>query len=332
MNTNTKQTKITALYARLSRDDDLQGESNSITNQKQILENYASKNGFANTVVFQDDGYSGVNFERPAWKNLLAEVESGNVANVIVKDMSRVGRNYLEVGYFTEVVFRKFGVRFIAISNNIDSANSESGEFAPFLNIMAEWYSRDASRKLKTVWNTRGNDGKRLTHNAIYGYKKDPNDKSKWIIDEPAAEVVRRIFQMSLNGMGYYQIARVLTEEKIEKPSYYFVQNNMVGKKPSSREFADPYNWNGGTIRLMLAKPEYIGNTVNFRTFKENFKDRQSKWNPQEDWKTFKGTHPAIIDVETFNTVQRLHGTPRRVDNRGESNPLTGIVFCKNMN
>jgi len=329
---NTKQSvnakRITALYARLSRDDDLQGESNSITNQKQILENYATQYGFNNTVIFQDDGYSGVNFDRPGWKKLLAEVEAGNVANVIVKDLSRLGRNYLEVGYFTEVVFRKFDVRFISISNNIDSENQESGEFAPFLNIMAEWYSRDASRKLKTVWNTRGNAGKRLTKAPIYGYRKDPTDHSKWLIDEPAAAVVRRIFQMNLDGMGYYQIARKLSEEKIEKPSYHFVQNNMVGVRPSVKEFHDPYNWNGGTIRAMLEKEEYLGRTVNFRTSKPNFKDKKFINNPKEDWKIFEGTHPAIIDDNTFATVQRLRGTPRRVDSLGEANPLTGLVFC----
>ena len=320
--------KITALYERLSRDDDLQGESNSITNQKQILENYAAKNGFTNIRHFQDDGYSGVNFERPGWKQLVAEVEAGNVANVIVKDMSRVGRDYLQVGFYTEVLFKKCGVRFIAISNNIDSTNSESTEFAPFLNLMAEWYSRDASRKIKTVAHARGNEGKPLSYNAIYGYKKDPNDKSKWLIDPEAAAVVKRIFQMVINGMGAYQIAKQLTEEKIEKPSYYFVKNNKVGKKPSSRDLSEPYTWNGGTIKTMLIKPEYIGHTVNFRTNKESYKEKSFTWNAKEDWKIFQNQHEPIIDEQTFNTVQKLMKTPRRVDSCGEANPLTGLLFC----
>jgi DNA invertase Pin-like site-specific DNA recombinase len=318
-------TKITALYERLSRDDDLQGESNSITNQKQILENYAAKEGYTNIRHFQDDGYSGVNFDRPAWKRLLEEIEAGNVAVVIVKDMSRIGRDYLQVGFYTEVFFRQKGVRFIAISNNIDSADKESGEFAPFLNIMSEWYARDTSRKIKTVAHARGNEGKPLSYNAIYGYKKDPDDKHKWLIDEPAAEVVRRIFQMSLNGMGAYQIARKLTEKKVEKPSYYFAKNNA---KSGNRELSDPYTWNGGTIKAMLVKPEYIGHTVNFRTCKESYKDKNSKWNPKESWKTFPNTHEPLIDEQTFNTVQKLQGTPRRADTIGEANPLTGLVFC----
>jgi DNA invertase Pin-like site-specific DNA recombinase len=301
-------TKATILYARLSRDNGEDSVSNSIQNQRDLLQKYAEEHNHKPYRFLQDDGWSGTVWNRPGWQKLLAEVESGNVANVIVKDLSRLGRNYLEVGYFTEVVFRKFDVRFISISNSIDSENQESGEFAPFLNIMAEWYSRDASRKLKTVWNTRGNAGKRLTKAPIYGYKKDPNDRREWVVDEPAAAVVRRIFQMNLDGMGYYQIARVLTEEKIEKPSYYFVQNNMVGDRPSVKEFPDPYNWNGGTIRAMLEKEEYLGRTVNFRTSKPNFKDKKFVNNPKEDWKIFEGTHPAIIDENTFTTVQKLRG------------------------
>ena len=325
---NYKQTAITALYERLSRDDNLDGESNSITNQKRILEDYAVRNGFTNIRHFSDDGYSGTNWDRPGWKALLAEVEAGNVANVVVKDMSRIGRDYLQVGFYTEVLFRQKGVRFVAISNNIDSADSGSGEFAPFLNIMSEWYSRDCSRKIKTVAHARGNAGKPLSYKAIYGYKKDLADKHKWVVDEDVAPVVKRIFQMSLNGMGVYQIAKKLTEERVEKPSFYLAKTDERKSKSLKCEYSAPYNWNGGTIRQMLSKPEYIGHTVNFRTRKDSYKDKNSKWNPKEDWKIFPNTHEAIIDEQTFNTVQKLLETTRRCDSIGEANPLTGLVYC----
>ena len=318
-------TKITALYERLSRDDDLDGTSNSIVNQRQILEDYAVKNVFTNIRHFQDDGYSGTNWDRPGWNALIAEVEAGNVGVVIVKDMSRIGRDYLQVGFYTEVMFRQKGVRFIAISNNIDSTNAESGEFAPFLNIMSEWYARDTSRKIKTSFHAKGNGGKRLTANAIYGYRKGPNDKNVWLIDEEAAEVVRRIFQMSLNGMGPNQIARKLTEEKVERPSYYAVRK---GLKLASHDLSNPYTCHDSTVGAILSKPEYCGHTVNFRTYKDSYKDKSHKDNPKENWKIFENTHEAIIDQETFDTVQRLRGTPRRNDTLGKANPLTGLMFC----
>jgi len=333
MNTNrqtaTKSTtpKITALYERLSLDDDLDGTSNSILNQRQILEEYAAKNGFTHIRHFEDDGYSGSNWDRPGWKKLIEEVQAGNVGICLVKDMSRVGRDHIQVGIFTEL-FRQRGVRFIAVGNGIDSINPESLEFAPFLNIMSEWYARDTSKKIKTVAHSNGNNGKPLSYNSIYGYRKSPDDKHVWLVDEYPASIVKRIFQMAMDGMGPHQIARQLTAEKIEKPSVYFVKNRMVGKKPSSRDISEPYAWNGGTIRAILSKPEYCGNTVNFRTYKESYKDKNSKWNPKENWKIFPNAHEAIIDQETFDTVQRLRGTPRRIDTLGEANPLTGLVFC----
>jgi len=327
-NTNRQTTKLTALYSRLSRDDELDGTSNSILNQRQILEDYAAKNGFTNIRHFQDDGYSGSNFDRPGWKDLIAEVQAGNVGTCLVKDMSRVGRDYLQVGFYTEVLFKQKGVRFIAVSNGIDSADSESSEFAPFLNIMSEWYAKDTSRKIKTVAHAKGNDGKPLSYSAIYGYKKSSTDKNVWLVDEYPAMIVKRIFQMAMDGMGLNQIARRLTNEKIEKPSYYYAKNRMVGSKPSSRDLSEPYSWNDGTISAILSKPEYAGHTVNFRTYKESYKDKNFKWNPKEDWKIFPNTHEAIIEQEVFDTVQRLRGTPRRVDSIGEANPLTGLVYC----
>ena len=219
--------KITALYERLSRDNELNGDSNSIVNQKKMLEKYAKEQGFTNLAHYTDDGYSGTNFDRPDWKRLTADIEEGKIGCVIVKDMSRIGRNYLEVGFYTEVLFREKGVRFIAISNGVDSTHSESNEFAPFLNIMNEWYVRDTSRKIKSVLRNKGMEGKHLTSNAIYGYKKDPEDNNLWLVDEEAAAVVRRIFQLIIEGNGPMQVARILTNEKVERPSYYLAKTSI---------------------------------------------------------------------------------------------------------
>lgn len=324
--TSRTDDKITALYERLSRDDELQGDSNSIINQKKILEDYARKNGFLNIVHFTDDGFSGGNFDRPGWKKLVAEIEAGTVGTVIVKDMSRVGRNYLEVGFYTEVMFREKGIHFIAISNNIDSTNGESNEFAPFLNIMSEWYLRDTSRKIKAVKQAQGKEGKRLTSFPIYGYARDPDDKDKWVIDPEAAEIVRRIFQLTIEGKGPNDIARILASEKIERPSYYLNARGIV--KRSSCDNSIPYSWSGNTVKHIIEKPEYIGHTVNFRFYKDSYKDKKLKEAPPEDWAIFKDTHPAIIDEQTFHIAQKCRKTVRRTDSLGEANPLTGLVFC----
>ena len=245
--------------------------------------------------------------------------------------MSRLGRDHVQAGMYLEL-FRQNGVRFIAISNGIDSIYPDTLEFAPFINIMSEWHSRDTSRKIKTVAHAKGNAGKPMSNNAIYGYRKSPTDKNVWLVDEEPAAIVRRIFQMTIDGMGTTQIARRLTEEKIEKPSYYIAMNRMVGDKPSSRDLSDPHTWSGNTIRNILSKPEYCGHTVNFRTYKESYKDKFSKWNPKENWKFFRDTHEAIIEKAVFDTVQKLRSTPRRTDKLGEANPLTGLVFCADCN
>ena len=262
MNRQLNQNKITALYERLSRDDEQNGESNSITNQKKILEDFAERNGFANLRHFSDDGVSGTTFERRGFKEMIAEIEAGNVGSVIVKDMSRLGRDYLQVGYYTEVFFRQKSVRFIAVSNNIDSANGESSEFAPFLNIMAEWYARDASRKQKATYQSKSNSGKRITSNCIYGYLKDPNDKTKWIIDPIAADIVRRIFALSVEGKGPFQIAKILTADGIETPGVYLAKLG-VGTRQSAI-VKHPCRWCGSTVSNILEKPEYMGHTVIF--------------------------------------------------------------------
>ena len=323
----TDNGKITALYERLSRDDDLTGDSNSIINQKKLLEDYAKEHGFTNCVHFTDDGWSGANFDRPNWKRMIAAIEAGEVSHVLVKDLSRVGRDYLQVGFYTEVMFKERGVRFIAIANGVDSDKSESSEFAPFLNIMNEWYVRDSSRKITSVLQARGMSGKHTNSHCIYGYKKDPNDKDHWIIDEEAAEVVRRIYRMALESKGPYEIARILALEKVERPSYYLAQRG-VGKHQSNFNPAERYTWRGGTVADILSKPEYMGHTVNFRTYKESYKDKRSRMTPKEDLVIFENTQEAIIDKETWERVQSLRKTIRRTDTIGAANPLTGLMFC----
>lgn len=319
--------KITALYERLSRDDDQVGDSNSIVNQKKYLESYAEQRGYTNIKHYTDDGWSGGNFNRPAWKQLEADIEAGKVAHVIVKDMSRIGRDYLQTGFYTEVFFREHGVHFIAIANSVDSDDQNSNEFAPFLNIMNEWYLRDLSRKQRTAIRVKGESGKPTTNCAIYGYKKMPGDKYSWYIDEEAAEVVRRIFRLTIEGKGPYDIARILYDDKVETPAVYLGKQKK-GVWKSKEEFPNPYNWSGYIVGQILSKPEYMGHTVNFRSHKQSYKDKNPVMNPKEDWMIFENTHEAIVDKETWELAQKLRKTPRRHDTLGEANPLTGLLFC----
>ena len=319
--------KITALYERLSRDDDQVGDSNSIVNQKKYLEGYAAQRGYPNVRHYTDDGWSGGNFDRPAWKQLVADIEAGKVAHVLVKDMSRIGRDYLQTGFYTEVMFRQHGVHFVAIANGVDSDDQNSNEFAPFLNIMNEWYLRDLSRKQRTAIRVKGESGKPTTNSAIYGYKKLPGDKYTWHIDEEAAAVVRRIFRLTIEGKGPYDIARILYDDKVETPAVYFGKQNK-GIWKSKEEFPNPYNWSGYIVAQILSKPEYMGHTVNFRSHKQSYKDRTAIKIPQEEWLIFENTHEAIVDKETWELAQKLRKTPRRIDTWGEANPLTGLLYC----
>ena len=327
MSVKQTESKITALYERLSRDDDNAGDSNSIVNQKKYLESYAQQRGYTNCRHYTDDGWSGGNFERPAWKQLIADIEAGKVAHVIVKDMSRAGRDYLQTGFYTEVFFRQHGVHFVAIANGVDSDDQNSNEFAPFLNIMNEWYLRDLSRKQKTAIRVKGESGKPTTNCAIYGYKKDPENKYHWLIDEEAAAVVRRIFQLTIEGKGPYDIARILFEDKVETPAVYFGKQGK-GIWKSKEEFSNPYNWSGYVVGQILSKPEYMGHTVNFRSHKQSYKDKNAVMNPKEDWLIFENTHKAIVDRETWELAQKLRKTPKRIDTLGEANPLTGLLYC----
>ena len=274
--------KITALYERLSRDDESLGDSNSIINQKRYLEGYAADRGYSNIVHYTDDGWSGGNFDRPAWKHLIADIEAGKVEHLLVKDLSRVGRDYLQTGFYTEVVFKRYGIHFVAVGNSIDSNDPNSGEFAPFVNIMSEWYLRDLSRKQRTAIRVKGESGKPTTNQAIYGYKKDPNDKYHWLIDEEAAAVVRRIYQLAVEGHGLSDIANNLYRDKVESPAAYLARQGR-GPWKSKENIDRPYAWSDFVVGRILSKPEYMGHTVNFRSHKESYKDKQPIFHAPED-------------------------------------------------
>jgi Site-specific recombinases, DNA invertase Pin homologs len=325
MNLTQSDTKITALYERLSRDDEQQGDSNSIKHQKSMLEDYAAKNGFNNVVHFTDDGWSGTVWNRPGWQELIARVDTNEVSTIIIKDSSRMGRDYLRVGLYREM-FREKNIRLISVNDGIDTAKGED-DFTPFREIMSEWYARDTSRKIKSVAKAKGNSGKRLTNAPIYGYRLDPNDKSIWIIDEEAAEIVRRIYRMTVEGSGPHMIAKALAADKIERSSYYMTTRGIVNYSRYITE-ENKYAWNTKTIVDMIAKPEYIGHTVNFRTSTESYKDKRRTKIEPADWKIFEHTHPAIIDEETWQLAQKCRETKRRQNRMGETNPLTGLLYC----
>lgn len=327
MTNRQTETKITALYERLSNDDRLLGDSNSIVNQKAMLESYAKQNNFSNLQHYTDDGFSGGNFERPSWKRMVSDIQAGKVGTVIVKDMSRVGRDYLQTGFYTEVLFKQQGVRFIAVSNGVDSTDASSSEFAPFLNIMNEWYLRDCSRKLKAAYRTKGNSGKPTTSHPPYGYRKSPEDKNQWIVDEESARVVKRIFNLCVEGYGPGQIAKILMNDKIETPSYYWGKQGISAWQ-SKYDPNRPYDWTSDSVARMLERIEYLGHTVNFKTFRQDYKNNKMLHNPKEKWKIFENTHEPIIDKETWELVQKLRETPKRHDFSDKPNPLTGLLYC----
>ena len=325
-NRQTEQ-QITALYERLSRDDELVGDSNSIQTQKAILTDYAAAHGFLNCVHYTDDGYSGGNFERPAWQAMIADIEAGKVSAVIVKDMSRVGRDYLQTGYYTEVFFRQYEIRFIAISNNVDSNDQSTAEFAPFLNIMNEWYLRDASRKQKQAYQARVKAGVPATNHVIYGYKKDPEQKHHWLVDEEAAQVVRKIFRLAASGLGVQHIAETLHREGVERPAAY-LQRKGYEDHQFRESLKRPYDWNASTISAMLKRQEYLGHSVSFRHTNISYKTKQQRVNDPSEWIVQENTHEAIIDRELFDLAQQNRRTVRRAGSSGRPNILTGLVYC----
>lgn len=318
---------ITALYCRLSRDDGKEGESNSIANQKKLLQKYAKENGFQNLKVYADDGFTGTNFNRPDFQRMIEDVEMGYVSTVIVKDMSRFGRNYLEVGYYTDTYFPEKKIRFIAVNDCIDSAEGDD-EFAPIRNVINELYAKDISRKVRSSYRLRGNAGEPLSR-PVYGYIKNPANKKEWIIDPEAADVVKRIFQMALEGKGNETIARILQEERIMIPTAYWVSKGVGrgGKKTSP----DPCKWLPSTVGRILEKQEYCGDVVNFKTYSRSFKDKRRLPSPKDDWAIFKDVHEPIIDRETFELVQKLtKSTKRRAPKpeNGEKSIFCDLLFC----
>ena len=322
-----KDNRITALYERLSRDDEMQGESNSITNQKKYLEDYAVQHGFGNIQHFSDDGYSGTNFNRPAFNSLLTEIEAGRVGTVIVKDMSRFGRNYLQVGFYTEMMFPKKNVRFIAVNNGVDSVNPADNDFTPFLNIMNEWYAKDTSKKIKAVFKAKMRDGKRVSGAVPYGYYRKPEDKQTLYVDEASASVVRRIFQLACDGMGATAIADTLSEDKILIPSAYARQNHPEDCQCTN--YHDPYTWNATTVGYILNRREYLGHTVLGKTTRDNFKTKRKRIANEDELLVFYNTHEAIIDQETYDKAQRMRKrvSPRR-NSEKPAHRLSGLLYC----
>ena len=324
--TAAKNDLITALYCRLSRDDELQGDSNSIKNQKAILQKYATDNGFGNIQFFVDDGYSGTTFDRPDWQRLSGMIDEGQIGTLIVKDMSRLGRDYLQVGMLTEMVFPNNDVRFIAVNNGVDSVNGTENDMTPFINLFNEFYAKDTSRKIRAVFKAKGNAGKPLCTNPPYGYIKDPEDKNHWIIDGTAAEVVREIFHLCVQGYGVSKIANIITAKHIMNPTAH-AKALGIGVS-DNRSTADDYKWGNSTISHMLTRQEYIGSTVNFKTYRKSYKQKKQLKNDPDNWQIFEGTHEAIIDSETFAIVQRLREGRRRVTPMGEMPILSGMLFC----
>ena len=322
-----EEIKITALYERLSRDDEQAGESNSIQNQKKYLEEYARQKGLRNIRHFYDDGYSGTNFNRPGFAALLEEIEAGRVETLVVKDLSRFGRNYLQVGYYTEILFPKKGVRFIAINNNVDSATPQDNDFTPFLNIMNEWYAKDTSNKIKAIFKSRMKDGMRCSGSIPYGYKRKPDDKQTLIVDEPAAEIVRKIFRLACQGNSTTAIADILTAEQVLIPAAYAALHNP--KNCRHKNVTDPYRWNATTVGYILDRQEYLGHTVLGKSICENFKTKQRRAATPDELMIFPDTHEAIIDQDTWDIARKIRMKKKpRVANGTYSHRLSGLVYC----
>jgi len=318
--------KCVILYERLSvEDDDREGESNSIANQKKFLETYAEKNGLMPYRHIQDDGYSGVNFQRPGFQEMAAEVQAGNVSACIVRDMSRFGRNYLQVGFYMEL-FEQAGTRIIAVNDGVDTLQGID-DFTPFRNIINEWYARDCSRKVKSGLQTKGRDGRPLSTKPPYGFYKDPNDPDKWLVDPESAAVVRRIFDLTINGKGPFEICRILHDNKVERPSYYQTKKGYVNYS-NALETADPYLWGTHMVTFIISRPEYAGHTVNFRSTKPSYKSKKQVQIPKENWLIFERTHEAVVSQEVWDLAQKCREVVRRPSSLGEANPLTGLLYC----
>ena len=315
---------ITAIYCRLSVDDELNGESNSITHQKEMLGEYAQKKGYGNVKFYVDDGYSGTNFNRPAFKELIQDIDAGIVGTVIVKDMSRLGRDYLKVGYYSEVYFGEAGVHFIAVNDNVDNTIETDSDFTPFRNIMNEWYAKDTSKKVRAVIRAKGMSGKTTCNCPPYGYTKDK--EGKWHVENEAAEIIRQIYAMCIKGFGPMQISKKLNEMGAISP---VVWKSKVGWNYKLEKVDHPELWTVTAVRRILSNPIYLGHTINFRTKKKSYKSHSVVFLPKEDWVIFENTHEAIIDQDTFDTVQKLReGVKRRLSIDGEMSIFSGLLYC----
>ena len=330
----SKLSDITVVYCRLSQDDGLDGDSNSITNQKKILLDVVVRESLSNPILFVDDGFSGTNFDRPAISEALRLVENRQVSNFIVKDLSRLGRSYIKVGQLTEITFPSFDVRFIALNDGVDSnkPNETNSIFLPIKSLMDEMYAADTSKKIRAVVQAKAKAGERVTTNPPYGYLKDSNNPKNWIVDPVASEVVKRIFQEAKSGKSLSEISKGLENDKIFKPDRYRIEIGLKSISSSPNVEILPYFWTRETLSAILGREEYLGHTVNLRTRTKSYKDKRKVDNPKEDWLIFKNTHEAIIDQETFDIVQKMRSHKRsnqRYKNRaGHENLFAGIVFC----
>ena len=320
------ENKITALYCRLSQDDGREGESNSISNQKEILAQYARANGFHNTMFFVDDGISGTTFDRPDFQRMQRMIENGEIGAVIVKDLSRFGRNYLDVGEYLEIKYPTLGVRFIAIQENVDTLKNTGTEMMPFNNIFNEWYAAQTSKKIRAVWKSKADKGERIAAAIPYGYIKSQDDPKQWIIDEESAKVVRYIFELTLEGLGPMKIARRLEDEQILSPTAYYLEN---GRKSSNDISArGKCAWSTTSVRHILENRQYTGCTVNFKTSLVSYKVHKTVYNPEEEWQIIPNTQEAIIDEDTFNRVQELRDSRRRNTATGRESLFSGLLYC----
>ncbi len=326
MTKQAENNKITALYCRLSQDDGREGESNSISNQREILSQYARANGFHNTQFFVDDGVSGTTFERPDFQRMQRMIENGEIGTVIVKDLSRFGRNYLDVGKYVEIKYPSLGVRFIAIQENVDTMKNIGTEMMPFNNIFNEWYAAQTSKKIRAVWKAKAEKGERIGFIAPYGYQKSESDPKQWIVDEPAAKVVRYIFQLCIEGLGPTQIAHRLEDEKVICPTAYYMSLGRKTSNPMPKR--GEYAWETATIKHILANRQYTGCTVNFKTSLVSYKVHKTVYNPEEEWQIIPNTQEAVIDEDTFNRVQELRDGRRRNTATGRESLFSGLLYC----
>lgn len=322
---NAQDEGITALYERLSQEDKLEGESNSIANQKKILERYCREHGItAYRHYDEDDGYSGTNFNRPGFQRMLADIKAGKIKRVIVKDMSRFGRDYLQVGFYTDMLFPDFGVHFIAVNDGVDSTRGEN-EFTAIRNVFNEMYARDTSKKIRATWQSKGKSGEHLTTIPPYGYMKDPDNKKKWIIDEEAAAVVQQIFALCVSGMGPTQIAKWLEKHEIYNPTAY---SQAKGRPVTNKPTANPYKWTNETVSRTLERIEYLGHTVNFKTRKQSYKSKKKLWNDPSEWVIFENTQPPIVEESVFLIVQNIRRSRRRPTKMGDMGIFSGLLYC----